>query len=488
MRHRALVLALLLAGALLPSGCSLLVAGELDGKSSPGPEDAGADAVDGADDAKDEDATDADVTDAPLETEDAVEDGPVEAADATDGGDATECQACPVDCCQGICTSLMTDPQNCGTCGNVCPASRACVSGECAGGFRAMSEAGAPEPRLRACAVWTGSELFVWGGVGNQGDLLNSGGAYDPLSDTWRTVGAIGAPTVREEPSCVAMGDDVFVWGGVDIASNALVQGGAIWSSKDNSWKAVSETDAPVPRRWPTVVWIGDKVLLWGGEKLDKANERSGALYDPGQDSWQAMTTTSSPDKGKRQAFVWTGTLLYVFGGRDNPGGAVNNVLRSYNPAHDVWSVISAAAPPSARSNAFAAWDGSKMYVWGGFATDGVGLTDGAAFDPAIPAWTALSTSGPPSARGLVPFRSGWNVWTGDKMLIVGGSDNDFIQPDSILYDPNAPVETRWSAPATWDPPLEHRFGIGVWSGREFILWGGTDGSEPVPGGTRWMP
>lgn len=488
MRGRAPLFASFLVAALLPAGCSALVASELDGKSSGGPVDAGlADAADAADAAEDgtEDASDVaeEAQDAPEETGEA--DAPEDAADESDG---SACQGCPDDCCQGECTDVMNDSQNCGECGNVCPASRDCTGGACAGGFRAMSEAGAPEPRLRACAVWTGSELFVWGGVGSQGDLLNSGGAYDPLTDTWRTVSAIGAPAVREEPSCVAMGEDVFVWGGVDVASNALVQGGAIWSPKDNSWRAVSETDAPVPRKWPIVLWTGQTVLLWGGEKLDKANEKSGAIYDPVQDTWQAMSTTDSPDKGKRSAFAWTGTLLYVFGGRDNAGGAVNNLLRSYDPSVNAWAIISATVPPSARSNAFAAWDGAKMYVWGGFATDGVGLADGAAFDPSVPAWTAMSTAGPPTARGLVPFRTGWAVWAGDRMLIAGGSDNSIVAANSHLYDPDAVAEERWSDMVPWHPPQTREYGVGVWTGTEFILWGGTDGSGPIPGGTRWMP
>jgi hypothetical protein len=34
-------------------------------------------------------------------------------------------------CCNGICTDLDSDPNNCSACGNVCPAGTVCVNGSC---------------------------------------------------------------------------------------------------------------------------------------------------------------------------------------------------------------------------------------------------------------------------------------------------------------------------------------------------------------------
>jgi hypothetical protein len=47
----------------------------------------------------------------------------------------------------------------------------------------ATSTANAPSPRLDGCAVGTDSILILWGG--NQGALLDTGGLFNPLTNTW---------------------------------------------------------------------------------------------------------------------------------------------------------------------------------------------------------------------------------------------------------------------------------------------------------------
>lgn len=42
-----------------------------------------------------------------------------------------------------------------------------------------MAAAGAPEPRYRHTAVWTGSEMIVWGGYDGAG-YFDTGGRYAP--------------------------------------------------------------------------------------------------------------------------------------------------------------------------------------------------------------------------------------------------------------------------------------------------------------------
>ena len=44
-------------------------------------------------------------------------------------------------------------------------------------------------------AVWTGSEMIVWGGV--RPGLLNTGGRYDPGTDSWTATSTTNAPSAR---------------------------------------------------------------------------------------------------------------------------------------------------------------------------------------------------------------------------------------------------------------------------------------------------
>ena len=54
----------------------------------------------------------------------------------------------------------------------------------------------APAGRWGHTAVWTGSEMIVWGGGANGTDL-NTGGRYNPSTDSWTATSTTGAPAAR---------------------------------------------------------------------------------------------------------------------------------------------------------------------------------------------------------------------------------------------------------------------------------------------------
>src|SRR5206468_3557498 len=61
-------------------------------------------------------------------------------------------------------------------------------------------------------AVWTGTEMIVWGG--EYGSYRNVGGRYDPAGDSWSSTSLIGAPTGRSRHTAIWTGVDMVVWGG----------------------------------------------------------------------------------------------------------------------------------------------------------------------------------------------------------------------------------------------------------------------------------
>ena len=62
--------------------------------------------------------------------------------------------------------------------------------------WTATSTTNAPSPREEHTAVWTGTEMIVWGGI-NSPDVLNTGGRYNPSTDTWTATSTINAPDAR---------------------------------------------------------------------------------------------------------------------------------------------------------------------------------------------------------------------------------------------------------------------------------------------------
>src|SRR5438046_984585 len=62
--------------------------------------------------------------------------------------------------------------------------------------WTATSVINAPAQRAFHKAVWTGSEMIVWGGQ-DSANLLNTGGKYDPSIDSWTATSTVNAPSAR---------------------------------------------------------------------------------------------------------------------------------------------------------------------------------------------------------------------------------------------------------------------------------------------------
>ena len=82
----------------------------------------------------------------------------------------------------------------------------------------------APTARIAHTAVWTGSKMIVWGGLQDYYGL-NTGGIYDPTTDTWTATSTTNAPAGRYYHTAVWTGSRMIVWGGYS-AGTGLNTGG----------------------------------------------------------------------------------------------------------------------------------------------------------------------------------------------------------------------------------------------------------------------
>jgi hypothetical protein len=85
--------------------------------------------------------------------------------------------------------------------------------------WNTISGTGAPAARINHTAVWTGSRMIVWGGTTSTGSA-NSGGHFDLVSFAWALGGTttIGAPSARYGHTAVWTGTQMVVWGGISGA------------------------------------------------------------------------------------------------------------------------------------------------------------------------------------------------------------------------------------------------------------------------------
>jgi len=113
--------------------------------------------------------------------------------------------------------------------------------------------------------VWTGAQLLVWGGYGRTVACTpcpqSDGAAYDPGTDTWRTL-APSPLSARGGPRGAWTSRDLLVWGGFDSGPEA---DGALYNPTDDTWARL--VPGPLgPRQGQAMVWTGQELLVWGGQ------------------------------------------------------------------------------------------------------------------------------------------------------------------------------------------------------------------------------
>src|SRR6266513_5623424 len=94
----------------------------------------------------------------------------------------------------------------------------------------------APDGRMLPTAVWTGSEMIVWGGTTDRINGLNTGGRYNPSTDSWTPTSITNAPTARFAHTAVWTGSEMIVLGGYN--SGSFLNTGGRYDPSTDTWTA----------------------------------------------------------------------------------------------------------------------------------------------------------------------------------------------------------------------------------------------------------
>lgn len=330
------------------------------------------------------------------------------------------------------------------------------------GSWTPLSTTNVPSGRSGHTAVWTGSEMIVWGAGWN--GISNTGGRYHLLSDSWQPTNTTGAPSARSRHTAIWTGTEMIVWGGSDSNGNPYSSGGR-YDPVTDTWQAMSLNGAPYPRKDHVAVWTGSEMIIWGGRD-STSSINNGARYDPSTDTWQPISTIDAPkyhygfDWGKA---VWTGNemiLLNKFNFNPDPGGR-------YDPATDTWQPISSDGAPGGVGAIV--WTGTEVLVWNSISFS--------AYNPSTDSWRQLPRACSPSSR---EFSEG--IWTGNEMIIWGGISGSFLLDSGGLYHTSSNL---WSSTSLSNAPSPRLHHTAVWTGNEMLIWGGTSG---VDAGGKYIP
>jgi N-acetylneuraminic acid mutarotase len=331
--------------------------------------------------------------------------------------------------------------------------------------------AGEPDGRDNHTAVWTGTEMIIWGGGANS---TNTGGRYNPSTDTWTPTSTMNAPQARSEHTAVWTGTEMIIWGGSPVTNT-----GGRYNPGTDTWTATSTANAPIARVNHVAVWTGTEMIVWGGWDGGATFFDTGGRYNPNTDTWTATSTTNAPTGRYNLTAVWTGSEMIVWGGRTQ-SAAVNTGAR-YNPGTDSWVAISTTNVPAGRFTHTAAWTGTDMIVWGGIDFNDF-FNTGGKYHPATDTWTSTSTTNAPSARAKHTA-----VWSGTQMIVWGGYNFDppFQKNTGGRYNPNT---NSWTDTDTTSAPEGRSYHTAIWNGNEMIVWGGYVDAGRTNTGGRYNP
>jgi prepilin-type N-terminal cleavage/methylation domain-containing protein len=213
------------------------------------------------------------------------------------------------------------------------------------------------------------------------------GGRYNLTTNTWATVSKTGAIS-RSDRAIASVNNKIYVWGGVDYnyGNPIYYNTGGVYDPATDTWTAMSTTNAPSARSGSTEQVMGSRIFIWGGGGPGEQLLNTGAIYNTVTNSWTTVSTVNAPSPRARAHSAWTGTHIIIWGGIGMPwtNGDILGDMHLYNPATNTWTEVTAANAPAERYDygMSSAWTGERFIIWGGRSSNftGTPLNEGSLY------------------------------------------------------------------------------------------------------------
>ena len=123
-------------------------------------------------------------------------------------------------------------------------------------------------------SAWTGRDLALFGAATSP----VAGLLYDPASSLWRRPTAVAAPDFLIG-ALAKSGDHLLLQGSASSNYPQAALRFALFDALSNGWQAVPELTG---RSFPTVVFTGKRILVWGGTRIEiDPNGKTGCENPP---------------------------------------------------------------------------------------------------------------------------------------------------------------------------------------------------------------
>ncbi len=160
-------------------------------------------------------------------------------------------------------------------------------------------------PRHSSASVWTGTEWIIWGGT-DENREYNDGAAYDPARNRWRTLASVDLAPRRVQ--AIWTGNEMILSagssGGDRITGNGglALADGAAYNPTTDSWRSIAAGPAH-PGFIP--IWTGTDVIMFA--------KGSAIAYNVANDSWSGACCEQNVSDGGGTP-LWTGATILLIG------------------------------------------------------------------------------------------------------------------------------------------------------------------------------
>jgi hypothetical protein len=295
-------------------------------------------------------------------------------------------------------------------------------------------------------ATWTGTEMITSAGYnGNAGTTVRTAYAFNPTTNSWRTLPSGTAGDYRSYASLDYLSNTGLVYGayGVWWEANWVGSGINLLVSLDPiagvSWTHIHTSPAAVPPNAPSkrfghtsaVTQNGRYLVIFGGWVWSGAwtYPWNGSCYDSNSGNWSAMNM-AGPNAptflgGATEAMpaVYTGlgigNKFVLWGGYT--GGTAFNAGYTYDCATDTWTTFTGTNVPAARyAHGSVKIDDDSFAVFGGKDASGTLLNSGGIYHISTNTWDPFPSTNAPSARSFPVSMSYYN----GNIIVWGGVDS----------------------------------------------------------------
>jgi N-acetylneuraminic acid mutarotase len=215
-------------------------------------------------------------------------------------------------------------------------------------------------PEVLESTAVSSDGTFAYSAGGDTGFVGTTGVyRYDPVANTWDTMASLPQPLFDARAAFAANVNKVYVFGGIDNNFNVL-NTTYIYDIGTNTWTPGAAM--PGPRFFPAVAYYGDngKIYVIGGIDNSFAEANQTWEYDPVADTWDTSRANIPVAMGGSATSI-VGQNIYLAG---SFGGGATDLHYSYDIVADSWT--QKANVPSPVYEAAGAAIGTNTYVVGG--------------------------------------------------------------------------------------------------------------------------